>query len=113
MGKRCGACQRNRPGPAGIVNVHTRTMGVINKALRRVAEGRNFKIGGIHMLKNINWKVRLKSGPFWLGVASAVIIEAVQLLLLIPAAIGIISDPTTKGVQDSKLAMSYDVPKKN
>ena len=84
------------------------------------------------MLKNINWKVRLKSGPFWLGVASAVImavfyildlcgaapaltgsqiIEAVRLLLTIPATIGIISDPTTKGVQDSKLAMSYDKPK--
>ena len=81
---------------------------------------------------NINWKVRLKSGPFWLGVASAVImavfyildlcgaapeitgsqiIEAVQLLLLIPASIGIISDPTTKGVQDSELAMSYTEPK--
>ena len=84
------------------------------------------------MLKNINWKVRLKSGPFWLGIASAVIlavfyildlcgvvtnvtasqiIEAVQLLLLIPASIGIISDPTTKGVKDSQLAMTYDAPK--
>lgn len=84
------------------------------------------------MLKNINWKVRLKSGPFWLGVASAVIMavfyildlcgvvtnvtagqimEAVQLLLLIPAAVGIITDPTTKGMQDSKLAMTYDAPK--
>lgn len=81
---------------------------------------------------NINWKVRLKSGPFWMGIASAVImavfyildlcgvvtnvtasqiIEAVQLLLLIPASIGIISDPTTKGVQDSQLAMSYTAPK--
>ena len=84
------------------------------------------------MPKNINWKVRLKSGPFWLGIASAVImavfyildlcgmatnvtagqiIEVVQLLLLIPASIGIISDPTTKGVQDSRLAMSYNRPK--
>lgn len=81
---------------------------------------------------NINWKVRLKSGPFWLGIASAVImavfyildlcgiapqitgnqiIEAVRLVLTIPAAIGIISDPTTKGVQDSQLAMSYTTPK--
>lgn len=81
---------------------------------------------------NINWKVRVKSGPFWLGIASAVImavfyilnlcgvvtnvtagqiIEVVQLLLLIPASIGIISDPTTKGVQDSQIAMSYTVPK--
>lgn len=84
------------------------------------------------MLKNINWKVRVQSGPFWLGIASAVImavfyildlcgvaseitgnqiVDAVRLVLMIPAAIGIISDPTTKGVQDSKLAMSYIVPK--
>ena len=84
------------------------------------------------MLKNINWKVRLKSGPFWMGIASAVImavfyilnlcgvapeitgsqiVDAVRLVLMIPAAIGIISDPTTKGVQDSQLAMSYIVPK--
>ncbi|MBS5873419.1 MAG: phage holin [Clostridiales bacterium] len=81
---------------------------------------------------NINWKVRVQSGPFWLGIASAIImavfyildlcgvvtnvtasqiIEVVQLLLLIPASIGIISDPTTKGVQDSKLALTYDKPK--
>ena len=81
---------------------------------------------------NINWKVRLKSGPFWMGIASAIItavfyilnlcgavtnvtagqiIEVVQMLLLIPASIGIISDPTTKGVQDSQLAMTYDAPK--
>lgn len=81
---------------------------------------------------NINWKVRVKSGPFWLGIASAVImavfyildlcgvapeitgsqiVDAVRLVLMIPAAIGIISDPTTKGVQDSQLAMSYTAPK--
>lgn len=81
---------------------------------------------------NINWKVRLKSGPFWMGIASSVImavfyilnlcgvapeitgsqiVDVVRLVLMIPAAIGIISDPTTKGVQDSKLAMSYTEPK--
>lgn len=84
------------------------------------------------MLKNINWKVRVQSGPFWLGIASAVImavfyildlcgvateltgsqiVDAVRLVLMVPAAIGIISDPTTKGVQDSQLAMTYDAPK--
>lgn len=84
------------------------------------------------MVKNINWKVRLKSGPFWMGIASAIImavfyilnlcgvatnvtasqiIEVVKLLLLIPASIGIISDPTTKGMRDSQLAMSYTAPK--
>lgn len=83
------------------------------------------------MLKNINWKVRVKSGPFWLGIASAVImavfyildlcgvaseitgnqiVDAVRLVLMIPAAVGIISDPTTKGIKDSALAMSYDKP---
>ena len=77
---------------------------------------------------NINWKVRLKSGPFWMGIASAVImavfyilnlcgvapeitgsqiVDAVRLVLMIPAAIGIISDPTTKGVQDSKLSLIH------
>lgn len=38
-------------------------------------------------------------------------VDAVRLVLMVPAAIGIISDPTTKGVQDSKLAMTYDAPK--
>ena len=45
------------------------------------------------------------------NVTASQIIEAVQLLLLIPASIGIISDPTTKGVKDSQLAMTYDAPK--
>ncbi len=84
-------------------------------------------------IMNINWKVRLKSGPFWLGVASAVIMWLCFLhprpvrgragdhrqpdhrgraaAADYPAAIGIISDPTTKGVKDSQLAMTYDAPK--
>ena len=73
---------------------------------------------------NINWKVRLKSGPFWLGVASAVImavfyildlcgaapeitgsqiVDAVRLVLMIPAAIGIISDPTPRACRTASL----------
>lgn len=84
-------------------------------------------------MKNINWKVRLKSGPFLFGAASAVvmfvfyilelcgiptsvtaeqIMRGVQLLLFIPASIGIITDPTTKGVCDSQQAMKYECPKK-
>lgn len=80
----------------------------------------------------INWKVRLQNGPFLMGVASAVIMfvfymldmfgivtsvtaeqimQGVQLLLLIPAAIGIISDPTTKGINDSSRALTYERPK--
>ena len=83
---------------------------------------------------NINWKVRLKSGSWWLGIISAVvtavfavlqlcnvelpvtadqIMQAATLLLMIPAAIGITTDPTTKGVSDSAQAMAYDAPKQD
>ena len=41
MGKRCGACQCNRPGAAGAINVHTGAVGIrYGKALRRAAEGK-------------------------------------------------------------------------
>lgn len=83
---------------------------------------------------NINWKVRLKSGSWWLGILSAVVtavfavlqlcnvelpvtaeqvLQAATLVLMIPAAIGITTDPTTKGVGDSAQAMAYDVPKQD
>ena len=83
---------------------------------------------------NINWKVRLKSGSWWLGIISAVvtavfavlqlcnvelpvtadqIMQAATLLLMIPAAIGITTDPTTKGVSDSAQAMNYTEPKQD
>lgn len=81
---------------------------------------------------NINWKVRLKSGSWWLGIISAIvtavfailqlcdvdlpvtadqIMNAAMLVLMIPAAIGITTDPTTKGVSDSAQALTYDTPK--
>ena len=83
---------------------------------------------------NINWKVRLKSGSWWLGIISAVvtavfailqlcnvelpvtadqIMQAATLVLMIPAAVGITTDPTTKGVSDSAQAMAYDAPKQD
>lgn len=83
-------------------------------------------------MKNINWKVRLQSGSWWMGIISAVVVavfailklckvalpvtadeimNAATLILMIPAAIGIISDPTTKGVSDSQQALTYDEPK--
>lgn len=83
---------------------------------------------------NINWKVRLKSGSWWLGILSAVVtavfavlqlcnvelpvtaeqvLQAATLVLMIPAAIGITTDPTTKGVGDSAQAMAYDAPKQD
>ncbi len=83
---------------------------------------------------NINWKVRLKSGSWWLGIVSAVVtavfavlqlcnvelpvtaeqvLQAATLVLMIPAAVGITTDPTTKGVSDSAQAMAYDAPKQD
>ena len=83
---------------------------------------------------NIKWKVRLKIGSWWLGIISAVVtavfavlqlcnvelpvtaeqvLQAATLVLMIPAAIGITTAPTTKGVSDSAQAMAYDAPKQD
>lgn len=81
---------------------------------------------------NINWKVRLRSGPFWVGLVSLVltfiytlhsmagvvpqfeqkqIMDIVVMLLQILAFIGVVTDPTTKGLSDSEQAMGYKEPK--
>jgi len=84
----------------------------------------------------INWKVRLKNKAFWLAVIPAIalvaqavaavfgytidlttlvgklqaVVNAVFALLVI---LGIVVDPTTEGVPDSKRAMSYTEPWKD
>lgn len=83
----------------------------------------------------INLKVRLKNKVFWIAFIPAVlmlvkaianvfgfnielvdiesnllaVIEAVFVLLSI---IGVVTDPTTSGIGDSKNALTYDTPKK-
>ena len=85
-------------------------------------------------MNNINWKVRLQSGSWWMGIISAVVVavfailkifkvetsvtadeimNVAMLVLMIPAAIGITTDPTTKGVSDSEQALTYDAPKED
>ena len=82
----------------------------------------------------INWKVRLKNKNFWLTLIPAVllliqVVAAVfgyqldlgdlgnKLLAVVNAAfvvlsiLGIVTDPTTKGVSDSEQAMTYNKPK--
>lgn len=82
----------------------------------------------------INWIVRIKNKNFWLTVIPAVlllvqVVAAVfgftldlgdlgnKLLAVVNAAftvlsiMGIITDPTTKGISDSELAMTYIKPK--
>lgn len=91
------------------------------------------------MLKNINWKIRLKNPTFWTQVVVAIIspilvglgvqwqdmttwaalgeafIRAVGNPVIVVSVIGsvwsCVTDPTTKGTMDSKLAMTYAVPK--
>ena len=79
----------------------------------------------------INWKVRLRQPAFWiatvpvvitfvysvlalLGVAPSITQDTVQNLFIALVALlaqfGIIVDPTTKGINDSDRAMTYDKP---
>ena len=82
----------------------------------------------------INWTVRLKSKNFWLAIIPAVLLliqvvaavfgytldlgglgdrllDVVNALFAVLALLGIVADPTTKGVGDSAQAMTYDKPK--
>ncbi len=83
----------------------------------------------------INWKVRIKNKNFWLAIIPALLllIQVVasvfgytldlgdlgnKLLAVVNAAfavlaiLGVVTDPTTEGITDSTLAMTYDAPKK-
>lgn len=82
----------------------------------------------------INWKVRARNKQFWLAIIPAALVLAQviasvfgytidigelgnKLLTLVNAAfavlsiLGIVADPTTEGVGDSDLAMTYEAPK--
>jgi len=82
----------------------------------------------------INWKVRVKNKLFWLtlipllfalvaellemvgihfeyGTLEEQILEIVKRVFEILGVLGIIVDPTTKGIADSELAMTYEAPK--
>lgn len=84
----------------------------------------------------INWKVRLKNKNFWLTAIPALLLliqviaavfgfnldlgdlgnkllEVVNAAFALLAILGIVTDPTTKGLSDSDLAMTYDAPKAN
>lgn len=81
----------------------------------------------------INWKVRIKNKQFWISVIPALalvaqavsavfgyaldlstlvgkilaVVDAVFALLVI---LGVVVDPTTAGVSDSKRALTYEEP---
>ena len=81
----------------------------------------------------VNWKVRIKNKNFWLAAipALALVVQAVAAIFgytidlatlvgKIQAAVnavfallvilGVVNDPTTAGLNDSRRAMSYDEP---
>ena len=82
----------------------------------------------------LNWTVRFKNKTFWLSFIPAVLLliqvvtavfgytldlgglgdrllDVVNALFAVLALLGIVADPTTKGVGDSAQAMTYDKPK--
>lgn len=73
----------------------------------------------------INWKLRFKRADFWLELTALFVILAQQLgfampgnisaiintVLSIAVLVGLVTDPTTKGIEDSERAMSYEEPK--
>lgn len=84
---------------------------------------------------NINWIVRLKNKSFWLSFIPAVLLliqavaavfgftldfgplgdqllEVVNVVFIILSLLGVVTDPTTKGVSDSQQALTYTEPKK-
>lgn len=85
-------------------------------------------------MKNINWKVRIKNKAFWLTFIPAALlliqviaavfgfaldlgelgnklIAVVNAVFTLLTILGIVNDPTTKGVSDSARAMTYEKPK--
>lgn len=82
----------------------------------------------------INWEVRIRNRMFWITVIPAIIlviqavgalfgfaldlgdianklIEVVNSVFAVLVIMGVVVDPTTKGVADSSRAMTYHEPK--
>lgn len=84
--------------------------------------------------KTINWTVRLKNKAFWVAIIPATLLlvqvvaavfgitidlgelgnkllEVVNAVFGVLAILGIVTDPTTKGISDSDNALTYTEPK--
>ncbi len=84
----------------------------------------------------INWRVRVNNVNFWIAIIPAILllIQAVaavfgytldlgdlgdKLLVVVNALftvlsiLGVVTDPTTAGIGDSKQALTYDMPKED
>lgn len=84
----------------------------------------------------INWLVRVKNKAFWVALIPTILLLAQQVcgmfgvdikianlqdnllsivgtLFTLLAILGIVVDPTTDGISDSNLAMTYEEPRKD
>lgn len=92
----------------------------------------SYYVKGSDHIMNINWKVRIKNPVFWITVIPSIVsliylvlatfgvtpsitenafTDALLALVNALTTVGILVDPTTKGVSDSAQAMTYDKPK--
>ena len=83
---------------------------------------------------NINWIVRIKNEAFWIAIIPAVLLliqviasvfgytldlgelgnkllDVVNVVFSVLVILGVVVDPTTKGVSDSARALTYTKPK--
>ncbi len=82
----------------------------------------------------INWRVRIKNKNFWIALIPALLLliqvvasvfgfklelgdlgnkllAVVNAVFAVLSILGIVTDPTTKGISDSEQALTYDKPK--
>ena len=86
-------------------------------------------------MKNINWIVRIKNKAFWVALIPAVLLliqvvaavfgytidlgdlgnkllDVVNAVFAVLVILGVVTDTTTKGINDSDQALTYTEPKK-
>nr|DAU42024.1 MAG TPA: holin [Caudoviricetes sp.] len=84
----------------------------------------------------INWKIRMQNKTFWLALVPAFLlliqavaqvfnvsldftnlnkdlINVVNTLFVVLTILGVVTDPTTKGMSDSTQALTYSKPKED
>ena len=82
----------------------------------------------------INWRVRIRNKAFWVAIIPSVLvliqvvaavfgytielgelgnklIAVVNAVFVVLSILGVVNDPTTSGLSDSKQAMTYELPK--
>ena len=87
-------------------------------------------------MKNINWIVRIKNKAFWVSLIPTVLLliqvvaavfgytldlgdlgnkllDVVNAVFAILAILGVVTDPTTKGITDSYQALTYTEPNRD